>query len=283
MFNYSVNQSIIQQPTVTIEFKSLPYVCASGIYDATVNDLILGELTVNGVTKPILRLGLICAVGDKLGQLSLNLETDINDKRFKDTQDFAIVTGMVDPQGKMLFREEVVQLKTPLSNGRTSITTFPDFEGKKIKVAVRRSARTNTKGVPYMNASAYLNINGQTAFEMLHGQPPKWVIDNAVNFASECDPLMEGAKQEQQEYNYTTTQQGNASQQDNPYAQPSSQAQNIYGMQQAQGYSSQQNTYTPQPQQPSSQAQNIYGMQQGQQPDYSALGAPQTKQDEIPF
>ena len=118
---------------------------------------------------------------------------------------------------------------------------------------------------------------------MLHGQPPKWVIDNAVNFASECDPLMEGAKQEQQEYNYATTQQGNASQQDNPYAQPSSQAQNIYGMQQAQGYSSQQNTYPPQPQQPSSQAQNIYGMQQGQQPDYSALGAPQTKQDEIPF
>lgn len=255
MFDFSVNPTMIQQPTVFIDFKSLPYICASGIYDATVYDLILSELNVNGTPKPILRLNLICEVNGKQGQLSLNLETDINDKRFKDTQDFAIVTGMVDPQGKMLFREEVVQLKTALSNGQTTMTTFPDFSGKKLKVAVRRSSRNNSKGVPYMNASAYLNLAGQTVFEIFNKQAARWITENTEKFIAECAPLMNIQQQQQpqqQEYNYGVlgTQENNS--------QQGAQTQSMYG--------------SMQPQQPSAQAQSIYGGMQ-----------PQTKADEIPF
>ena len=122
-----------------------------------------------------------------------------------------------------------------------------------------------------MNASAYLNLKGQTVFEIFNKQAARWITENTEKFIAECAPLMNIQQQQQpqqQEYNYGVlgTQENNS--------QQGAQTQSMYGSMQPQhqqGYT-QSNPYS-QIQQPSAQAQSIYGGMQ-----------PQTQtSDEIPF
>lgn len=226
MLNYQLNTNFIQKdPTIFIDFKALPFVCASGVYDATINDLFLSSITVNGEVKQILKLNLICDIDGKKGQLSLTLDTDVNDTRFKNTQDLAIVCQQISPQGTLIFKEEVKQLKTPLSNGETTLTLFPDYEKKALKVAVRRSSKLNQKGVPYMNLVAFLFTNGATTYEALKNIKPTWLNEHINDFTAECEPLMSISQQLQQNPSYSFTPNINK----NATANISTQAQTIYG------------------------------------------------------
>ncbi len=139
------------------------------------------------------------------------------------TTNLAYLLGSVDQTGRVYIDDQVKQLPKPLPDGRTSLTIIANFIQKQIKVAVRRSSKTNQKGVPYFSVVAFFNQQGQSAIELARGQQPQKIHEAMATLQSEGNEMLTISNQAPQ-------------QQAPAYGQGA--AQNIYGQtaQQAPAY-----------------------------------------------
>ncbi|SPT72492.1 Uncharacterised protein [Anaerobiospirillum thomasii] len=200
----------------------LPYINNSGVYDAVIIDAIAGARQ-NDPNHKVISLGLLCTDADgKKGRM--NLSIDLSQTEFSHhTTNLAYLLGSVDQTGRVYIDDQVKQLPKPLPDGRTSLTIIANFIQKQIKVAVRRSSKTNQKGVPYFSVVAFFNPQGQSAIELARGQQPQKIHEAMATLQSEGNEMLTISNQAPQ-------------QQAPAYGQGA--AQNIYGQtaQQAPAY-----------------------------------------------
>ena len=169
--------------------EGLAYINNSGVYDATIVDAIVGARQ-NDPNHKIISLGLLCTDADgKKGRM--NLSIDLSQTEFSyHTTNLAYLLGSVDQTGRVYIDDQVKQLPKPLPDGRTSLTIVANFIQKQIKVAVRRSSKTNQKGVPYFSVVAFFNTQGQSAVELAKGLPAQKIHEAMATVQSEGNEML---------------------------------------------------------------------------------------------
>ena len=138
-----------------------------------------------------------------------------------------------------------MQLEKPLQDGRTSITHYPDLEGKDVLVALRYTGKSEQTGRPFLNAMAFFRTDGFSAYELIkHATAPAAIERIKTSLPSENTPLFKEDKKPAQTYG-----------RQQPAAQPAKQA-----------------APRQQPQQPANNGGSAYGQNTGTYGQFGGYG-----------
>lgn len=183
-----------------INLKDCPWWTCSGVYPATIVNATAGTKTVKGDVRQTIDLAILVKGENEQGQARVNVELPPSQYR-QTCLELMIVLGFYNQQGPFLPDTKEVQLEKPLQDGRTSITHYPDLEGKDVLVALRYTGKSEQTGRPFLNAMAFFRSDGFSAYELINRATAPVAIERIkTSLPSENTPLFKEEKKPAQTY-----------------------------------------------------------------------------------
>lgn len=163
-----------------VNMSDLERVNNSGVYDCEIQSAVLGKhKNKDGADVQCITLGLSTSANGVAAGLYVSVDTPPSQFAYH-LKHLALLTNCMDAQGNIVLTPKEVPFKLPTADGRTSMTTFPCFEHKMIKVAVKRSGESKTSGIPYTNLVYFFDIDGHSAFERIQQDPSKTKLNEVL-------------------------------------------------------------------------------------------------------